>query len=198
MREPETPPAEDVVRSMVAKLITIERRTTEIESLTSTLTTDVAAIGKIVGKILETPDSDEEPKGQRDWLTVTDPGVACRWLQEATEWLSTIGAAEQINLPACWPLHPLAVAEILALAAERAAAYKAAAPLASVDYLGRCLPGARSRLAHLFTDCARGVHVHGSTQWTVRAGDIDTDEVATWWATDRDRPAPEAFLLART
>lgn len=198
MREPETPPVEDVVRSMVAKLLTVEQRTTEVESSLITLATDLETVGKVIGKILETPDSDDEPKGQRDWLTVTDAGTARKWLHAATEWLSTIGAAEQINLPACWPLHPLAVAEIIALAAERAAAYKSPAPLASIDYLGRCLPGARGRLAHMFAECTRGVHVHGSTQWTVRADDIDTDQVATWWATDRDRPAPEAFLLART
>lgn len=171
----------------------------------ATLQTDVAALGRGVASLTQavragattTPASDdgdeEETKGQPDWLTVTDPEAARTWMAGAVEWLAGPGRWHGLDLAPCWVLHPDVVADVLALSAERTAAYTSV-PSVVLDYLGRWLPDTRARITQALTGCteARAHKVDGQ-MWDCT--DLDPATVATWWATDRDRPAPTALLL---
>jgi hypothetical protein len=137
-------------------------------------------------------DGPEQARGQRDWLRVTDPATACEWLVEAVEWTRTIGDLHHLSFVPCWPLHPETVAEVLALAAERTAAYSSDSSTAVCEYLSRWLPAARDRIREALEPC-HGGHQHG--QQTYYASGLDVTSVATWWATDRATPAPAALRL---
>ena len=147
------------------------------------------------------PDDGSEPDEgvQRDWLTVTDPDLAGQWLADAAEFASGVlprfpGTA----LPGCWPLHPAAVVEMIALNAQWVDAYHAEAPAAVSELLARWLPGAVRRLKAATSSCAnRDGHVEGKRVHQV--GDLDPYRVALWWIDSRDTGSPtaaEAFCLA--
>jgi hypothetical protein len=129
---------------------------------------------------------------QRDWLAVTDPDTARDWLLQAQEWIDHVGVRCGLGLPACWPLHPGVVTEVLALSAERTAAYGSASTTTVSEYLGRWLPGARDRIHQALQGCLGG-HQHQRTTFHVPA--LDLAAVATWWTRDRATPAPTALHL---
>ena len=54
-----------------------------------------------------------EPVAVPEWMTVTDPALAVRWLSELAGWVTRVWSRYQ-ELPECWPWHPSVVAELLA------------------------------------------------------------------------------------
>jgi hypothetical protein len=133
-----------------------------------------------------------DSSGQPDWLPLTDTDQALDLLTNAQEWIDRIGIRCGLGLPACWPLHPAVVTEVLALSAERTAAYESPSTTAVSEYLHRWLPGARDRIRKALQNCLGG-HQHQRTTYHVTA--LDLAAVATWWTRDRATPAPAALRL---
>ncbi len=140
-------------------------------------------------------------KGQRDWLAVGDPAVARLWLHQADQFTRTVlahhGFTASGALPSCWALHPGVVADLLALAGEHTAAYTGTKPTPVSEWLTRWLPAARERITTTLQAC-RNERAHHEAGRTWAHEDLDLDSVAIWWATDRDRPAHDAFQLTPT
>lgn len=136
-------------------------------------------------------------EGQPDWLAVSDPGTAAEWLADAATFvqdiLTPLGAAPAM----CWPLHPAAVVEILALREEHRAAYTGGSPTPVSEWLSRWLPSATARIREALSTCAaeRG-HRHNARTYEVPH--LDLARVATWWTdTHGHNPdAVEAFAMA--
>jgi hypothetical protein len=153
------------------------------------------------------PDSDphdgatpDGPDGaaQPDWFTVTDPDLAGQWLTDAVEFADRVLARfPDAALPACWPLHPAAVAEMIALNRQHSDAYTTPDPGAVSEFLARWLPGTVRRLNRATQQCeVRAGHVEGKRVYHVPA--LDPGRVALWWIDSRDTGSPtpsEAFAL---
>jgi hypothetical protein len=138
-----------------------------------------------------------EEEGQPDWVAVDDPDLAREWLTGLAQWTDTVLRTHGVRLNAsCWLLHPDVVAELLALRADRDAAYTGDRPTLVSEWLARWLPGAADRVATALAACIteRGHRHQGSTY---DATGLDPASVATWWTTDRATPAPVAFALPR-
>jgi hypothetical protein len=135
---------------------------------------------------------------QPDWLTVTDPDLAGQWLADAAEFADTILAHfPGTTLPACWPLHPAAVVELIALNFQRGDAYGAESAAGVSEFQARWLPGAIRRLRAITQSCENRMgHVEGTRAYQV--GALDPWRVALWWIDSRSTgsPAPSvAFAL---
>jgi hypothetical protein len=135
-----------------------------------------------------------EASGVREWMTVTDPAAAVKWLDELAVWIRRVWTRYQ-RLAVCWVWHPVVVAELLAVQASWTAA---TGEDASADGLSawhdRWQPGAATRVGRQLAGCERsdGLHLDGATKY--RPDPAVLDEVAAWWATthgaDPDQPSP--------
>ncbi|MDQ1246871.1 MAG: hypothetical protein QG597_1239 [Actinomycetota bacterium] len=180
---------------------------TQIRSLSATGTVPTAPGGPdgsghgsdgpglvVDGQDATRPEEDQE-KGQPDWLAVHDPEVASSYLTEAQEWANDVLIPHGVYLAEvpCWPLHPVAVADLLALSGERAHCYGAPDPTPVVEWLTRWLPAGLERLQVATADCRRdrahhyGGRLYDAAGLTTSRGLAD---VAIWWTTHRDIPAP--------
>lgn len=140
---------------------------------------------------------EEEAERERDWLRVVEPMEAQRWLQELYEWMEHTFRylAPRYKIQACWPWHPFAVEELLALQAHRELAYTSGAAAVS-DFRTRWLPATVDRLNGReprgeLTQCM-GLHVDtNGKKWQVDPTKVD--DYARWWAESKD-PATEPGL----
>jgi hypothetical protein len=136
-------------------------------------------------------------EGQPNWLTVTDAAIATEWLTDAMAFATDVlPQLLRLELPACWPLHPQAVVEVLALQHQYNAAYTAPDPTGVSEVLSRWLPGTARRLNADTGQCsAQRAHRTGGREYQFPRLDLTT--VATWWTTThgRDPDAVEAFTL---
>ncbi len=125
-----------------------------------------------------------------EWLTVQDPGLAVRWLDELSVWVARVWNAFQ-PMPDCWPWHPTVVAELLACRASwTAATGPDATPDALSAWHDRWRPGTAARVGRSLSGCVRaGLHVDGAVRCEIDPTVLD--EVAVWWATTHGTaPAP--------
>lgn len=137
------------------------------------------------------PDDEAEP-GVPEWMTVTDAGLAVAWLTGLTAWVRDV-YARYSPLPACWPWHPHAVAELLAChGVWTSAVLPDAAPEAIAGWHDRWRPGTERRLDDVLAGCqrARGLHVEGASRFDVDPAYLD--EYAEHWATTHDPAATGA------
>ena len=136
---------------------------------------------------------EDEDERERDWLTVVEPLDAFRWLCELDEWHTAVyvrmaGKA----LPECWPWHSRAVEVLLALMAQRAAAY--ASPTGVSDFRGRWLPNAVKELwgqnsqPGVLSGCSDGDHVDGRNHY--QADPTKLRELAEWHVTRQEGTPP--------
>jgi hypothetical protein len=138
---------------------------------------------------------DELAEQQPDWLTVDDPSVAREWLAAAQGFVDGVLVHHGVGMTMpCWPLHPTVVADLLAMACERDAAYTGATPTPVSEWLSRWLPAGIERITRAMAECVveRGHRVHGRT-YDVTG--FDPASAATWWATERHLDAVQAFAL---
>lgn len=137
--------------------------------------------------------------GQPDWLTVTDPDLATAWLTDALAFAGDVLAQfPRGKLPDCWPVHGVAVVEVLALQRQWADAYATPDPGAVSDLLGRWLPGALHRLGRITGECGlQRAHQEDNHHYRVPA--LEPDRVALWWIDSRglDPTATVAFAMTR-
>lgn len=143
------------------------------------------------------PEDGQGQEGQPDWLTVTDPDTATAWLADAVAFTTDILARfPHGSLPACWPVHELAVVEVLALHRQWVDAYTSPDPGAVSDLLGRWLPTAVHRLQQATGEC--GLHrSHQQDGHFYQVPALDADRVALWWVETRgtDPTAAAAFAM---
>jgi hypothetical protein len=142
-------------------------------------------------------DGTEASPGQPDWLAIQDAETARLWLVELHRWVEQVLAGHGLTIPAaCWPLHPDVVALLLALEVERETAYAGDRPTPVTEWLTRWLPTTAARIDTALAGCVaeRGHHHAGAVY---DATGLDPASIATWWATDRTTPAPDAFALTQ-
>jgi hypothetical protein len=137
------------------------------------------------------------PVGQIDWFAADPEGqaFAVDLLHDLIAWAESVGSWYGIDLaPPCWALHPTVVADLVALLAERDAAYANTKPTPVSEFLTRWLPATRDRIRDALGPCAaeRG-HRHDGRTYDITG--FDQLSAATWWATDRATPAVQAFAL---
>ena len=131
-----------------------------------------------------------------EWLTITDPQVAVRFLTDLSVWVRDVFAryvpAGSVFAP-CWPWHPTVVAELLACQAAWLGAVDPKAPLeALAGWHDRWRPGTWQRLDKLLARCERdvdGLHIEGAARYRFDLAYLD--ELAEWWATCRQVTPPE-------
>jgi len=123
-----------------------------------------------------------------EWLTVTDPEVAVRFLNDLSVWVRDVFGRYVPGgsvLAPCWPWHPVAIAELLACQAAWIAAVHPKAPLeALAGWHDRWRPGTWHRVTKLLARCERDVdhlHIEGSARHRFDLAYLD--ELAEWWAT---------------
>ena len=138
------------------------------------------------------------------WLTINDPITARAALDDLVDWLDRVyihypGAAD--SLGECWPWHPAAIEELMALRAGWLAAYTGpdASAIRALDWHDRALPGVQRRLRALLGDCSQAAHRPGGradqTHPHVPAASA-VDKLAEWWATTHGRAAPPTRIAA--
>lgn len=126
------------------------------------------------------------------WLTITDPAAARVALAELADWLTRVylyypGSLD--SLGECWPWHPAAVEELLALRGSWLAAYASpdATPARALDWHDRHdrhLPGVHRRLRATLGDCSLTAHRRGGRADQLRPALPATDALdplAKWW-----------------
>ena len=124
------------------------------------------------------------------WLTLDDPAAAQIALTELGYWLSQVylhypGSLD--SLGECWPWHPAAIEELLALRGSWLAAYTGpdATPARALDWHDRHLPGVQRRLRATLGDCSLAAHNRGGRadqlRPTLPAADA-INPLAHWWA----------------
>jgi hypothetical protein len=143
------------------------------------------------------------PTPAPSWLAASDDPEAARVLLEALgAWLHRVflrypDAAAVI--PECWLYHADAVEELLWLQHAWTAAYEAkgASVQLAGDWHDRQRPGVVRRLKTAVGSCSKERH-QTRTGWgegprgAVPVPGLDTvPDIARWWATRRDDPAPE-------
>lgn len=133
---------------------------------------------------------EEEEETQRDWYTVKDVKVATEWLETLQEWVdSRLSRRWQGIMPECWPWHPNAVEELLAIEATQRAGHEGSSAVAVQDYLTRWLPTALDRLADEMEDCEGLEHLDSRKRaWTLTTPRRFLD-IAHWWIYSRDEDA---------
>ncbi len=145
------------------------------------------------------------PTPAPSWLMLpSDPDVVARVLQELCAWLHAIflrypdGVAA---LPPCWTRHPDVVEELLWLMHAWCTAYQgtgASVQLAG-DWHDRQRPGVVRRIRQVAGSCSPEKHQTRSTWDQYPTGAVPVPdaepaavaEIAQWWGTRRDDPAPE-------
>ena len=131
----------------------------------------------------------EEEVVVAEWLTVTDPATAIRWLSELDAWVQQVWSHYH-RLPGCWAWHPVAVAELLTCHhtwIEATTTGAGAQPLAA--WHDRWRPGTAHRVTRVLAACERtgGAHA-GPTGRTYTPDPTVLDELAHWWATTHATP----------
>jgi hypothetical protein len=130
-----------------------------------------------------------------DWLTIRDPKAAAEILTALVDWHTQLSPNLHVAIPYdCWPWHPLAVIETLALWDHHRYAYKGPAPSVS-DFLSRIVPGYRTRLKdRLLTrgECTKEVHTSGGASYSFDPSMLAP--YAEWWATSREGTPPGLTL----
>jgi hypothetical protein len=202
------PPGEILTTVLAGRVDTIERQisettrdvtalgrgitdlTTQIRTLTTTSTANLTSPGS-------GPSGADEEQGQPDWFAVTDPQVAHDLLSRLLHLADAVLVHHGITLPvACWPLHPVVVVDLLALASERDTAYTGPRPTPVSEWLSRWLPGTSERISAALSPCVVGRgHRDGARLYDTTG--FDPLSAAAWWALDRHIPAPQAFALTR-
>lgn len=147
------------------------------------------------------------------WLTIDDTDTARTLLADLVDWLTRVYAhypAAVDALGECWPWHPTAVEELLALRAGWHAAYTSpdATAARALDWHDRHLPGTLRRLRAALADCSQPAHQPGGRADhlcpTIPAT-THLDQLAGWWATShgttsaplpREHPNHLGYLLA--
>jgi hypothetical protein len=182
----------DTLRRTVDPLLSLPARVDDLARLLGDLTTAVAAL---TARRAAAPCP--------SWLLAPDdPDLAAGVLEELTGWLAAIylrypdGAD---HLPECWCWHPEVVEELLWLMHAWAAAYQG--PSAAVGLVGdwhdRQRPGVVRRISRTAGSCSFENH-QTRAGWTRRPSAAPTvpgidqlRDIADWWGTRRDQPAPE-------
>jgi hypothetical protein len=139
----------------------------------------------------------EAEDGQPDWLTVTDPDLAAAWLTEAMGFADDILARfPHGDLPGCWPLHAIAVVEVVALHRQWVDAHASTDPAGVSELLARWLPTAVHRIRQQTGECGlQRSHQHQGRAY--RVPHLDAGRVADWWIQSRASglSAPDAFAM---
>jgi hypothetical protein len=167
---------------------------------------DLADLGGRVDKLEETLSqlAEKKAKGQRNWFRVKEADTAAKWLTELQEWLDTEFVYIAVRVPACWPWHPAAVADLLALQDHYNEAYKGSTAASVTDLWARALDATKKRLAEpeVLGRCAvdlaadEWVHKHcrdlGSGKKNIDAAGTTAliPTYAAWWVSGKD-PAVE-------
>jgi hypothetical protein len=123
------------------------------------------------------------------WLTLDDPAAGRTALAELGDWLTQVylhypGSLD--SLGECWPWHPAAVEELLALRGGWLAAYVGpdATPARALDWHDRHLPSVQRRLRTALGDCSLAAHRRGGRadylRPTLPAADA-LHPLAQWW-----------------
>jgi hypothetical protein len=208
-------PEPDAVLTVLAgRVDAVERQLRLTDERLAGVAEDVAALGRgmadLVAQIRRLGEPDPtaaaSPAGedvdegkitepQRDWITITDPVLAAQWLDDLATWTTDVLAPHDAAPAAiCWPLHPDVVAELMALQADRDAAYDGGRPTPVSEWLARWLPSASQRIDAALAHCIaeRGHHVDGRTY---DATVLDPASVAGWWTEHRGRPAADVLGL---
>ena len=202
--------------ALAARVDTLERRLGKLE----TVEADVSALGRgisdLTGQVRALANSATAPpptpgpatsttapaaaddEGQPDWMRVTDRTQAAAWLTGLDAWIGDVLRPLGGRVTAaCWPLHPLVVVELLALAAEHDGAYAGAKTTPVSEWVARWLPGASARIARELDRCTvEGGHVANGRAYDVRG--LGLHAIAAWWADThgRDPGCVEAFALS--
>ncbi len=114
-------------------------------------------------------------------------GHLCAWLEGV--YLQWPDAAR--GLPHCWMWHPEIVEELLWLRASWIAAYSPRARSSDVgDWHDRQRPGVVRRIRSYGGSCSIEEHSKPVPAPVVVLEDAASD-IAKWWVSDRDKPAPE-------
>ena len=132
-----------------------------------------------------------KPAGPVSWLTIEDTDAARTLLADLVDWLTRVyahypGAVDALG--ECWPYHPTAVEELLALRAGWHAAYTSpdATAARALDWHDRHLSGTLRRLRAALADCSLPAHQPGGRADQPRPTIPATghlDQLAEWWAT---------------
>jgi hypothetical protein len=171
------------------------RGLTDLTTQIRTLTTNTTA--NLTSPAGSPPPAVVLEEGQPDWFAVTDPDTARDLLTGLSGLVGAVLVHHGITLTvACWALHPDVVADLLALAAERDAAYTGPRPTPVSEWLSRWLPATTERITTALTGCvAERGHRDGGRVYDTTG--FDPLSAAAWWAMDRHVPAAEAFALTR-
>ena len=125
------------------------------------------------------------------WLAEPDPKAVVRladWMGRVLLHYPTTPAA----LSPCWPWHPWAVEELLALHRSWTEAYigATASGLRAVDWHERHRPGVLTRIGRTLADCDLAAHHPGAradhTHQPALAGAAQIDQATAWWATQHE------------
>jgi hypothetical protein len=182
---------ETEIRQTGADVASLTRGITDLTTQIRTLTTNTTSPAGLPA------DPDGEEDGQPDWFAVTDPDQARELLTGLVRLTDVVLSHHGITLtPACWPLHPTVVVDLLALACERSAAYAGERPTPVSEWLARWLPATTERISTALAGCV-GERGHREGQHLYDTTGFDSLSAAAWWAIDRELPAPEAFALPR-
>jgi hypothetical protein len=152
-------------------------------------------VDELLGRIAKI--EERKAKGQPNWMTVRDPGLAGEWLQAVASWHDDIYCRLEkgAGLPECWPWHPVAVVNLLALFTHYVNAYKSSAPAAVLDLYGRYWPDARSRMTGELDKCRGGAHQQDGREWGEqrRSWKVDRGEIPAfvqWWTGNQQGRPP--------
>lgn len=188
--------------AVIGRVDTLEVRLDGLARSAAETQTSVEALGRGVtalSETLRTPGTPsgqtegsggEESEGQRDWLDPRlAPDTAARWLADLHRWVSStlVWLTDRPLLP-CWPWHPAAVVDLLALQDVHQTAYAGESPVAVADLLGRWLPCALDRVRR---EVGCDPHTHYLPDDRACRIEVDhLDAYAAWWAGDRTGTPP--------
>ena len=157
-------------------------------------------VGQLADTVAATP-ARPGPTPAPSWLTApTDPDQTAGVLGELCGWLHVVYLRySDTALPECWLWHPDVIEELLWLMHAWVGAYqgKAASVTAAGDWHDRQRPGVARRIRAVAGSCSREKHQTRDGWADTPTGAVPVpgvdalDEIAAWWATGRDQPAPE-------
>ncbi|MCE0536607.1 hypothetical protein LWF15_13930 [Kineosporia rhizophila] len=201
-----SPDPGDLGKALAARLDKLERAHAEthtdvqalgrgLNDLASAVRSGSATTGTTSGAASQ---NEEEQAAQPDWFARDlTAELACEMVTVLRAQTEVVLAHYGIELaPPCWVLHPTVVADLLALVCERQTAYADERPTRVSEWVNRWQPAAAERVTTALNPCRqdRAHHDRDGRLWDV--GDLDPLSAATWWATDRNTPAPDAFAFA--
>ncbi|MBO0811205.1 MAG: hypothetical protein J2P23_04075 [Microlunatus sp.] len=164
------------------------------------LTGQVVKLGDQVAELpdLIAPPEPAELRPVQSWLTgLFEPFTPADVLRDLIGWMRTVHlryADAAAELPECWLWHPEIIEELLWLMQAWRAAYLGKPSIRAVaDWHDRLRPGVVRRITGYAGTCSLDNHHHDrAADQTVQVPTADAaGAIAAWWASDRDRPAPE-------